>query len=152
VLPFRCNSKLLFCLCRTCAIEQNTNVCTHETVAERALIGSWVIDEIRLEVQKVYRFINVFEVYEYKVTQDDPTTGQCRLFVEYINTFLKLKAEASGYPSWVRTPEVEDNYINMFKASRSILLDRRNSSQRCQTRAGKTVFNPSVWNDERCSS
>jgi len=33
--------------------------------------------------------------YKY-VTQYDPTTGQCGLFFEYINTFLKLKAEASG--------------------------------------------------------
>ena len=63
----------------------------------------------------------VFEVYEYKVTK---TTGQGGLFVEYINTFLKLKAEARGYPSWVRNPEDEDSYINMFKASEGILLDR----------------------------
>ena len=66
----------------------------------------------------------MFEVYEYEVTQYDPTTGRSGLFVEYINTFLKLKAEATGYPSWVRTPEDEDSYINMLKASESILLDR----------------------------
>jgi len=69
VLPFRCNNKLLCCLCKTCATEQNTNDCTHETVAEIALIRAWVMDEIRLAVQKVYRLIEVFEVYEYKVTQ-----------------------------------------------------------------------------------
>ena len=41
VLPFRCNNRLSFCLCRTCAIEQNrTTVCTHETVVERALTGT----------------------------------------------------------------------------------------------------------------
>jgi hypothetical protein len=35
VLPFRCNSKLLFCLCKTCALEQNTHSeCTHESVEE----------------------------------------------------------------------------------------------------------------------
>ena len=96
VLQFRCKNMLLFCLCKTCAIEQNTDVCTHETVADRALIGFWVTDEIRLTVRKVYRLIEVFEVYEYEVTQYDPTTGQGGLFVEYINTFLNLKAEASG--------------------------------------------------------
>ena len=83
----------------TCAIEQNTNECTHQTVAETALIGTWVMDEIRLAVQKVYRLIEVFEFYEYQVTKYDPTTGQCGLFVEYINTFQKLKAETRGYPS-----------------------------------------------------
>ena len=50
---------------------------------------------------KGYRLVEVYEVYEYEVTPYDPTTGQGGLFVEYINTFLKLKAEASGYPSWV---------------------------------------------------
>ena len=61
--------------------------------------------------------IEVFEVYGYQVKQYDPTTGQGGLFVKNIKTFLKLKAEASGYPSWVRRPEDEDSYINMFKAN-----------------------------------
>jgi hypothetical protein len=41
VLPFGCNNRLLFCLCRTCAIQQNRSQdCTHETDAERALRGN----------------------------------------------------------------------------------------------------------------
>ena len=105
VLPFRCNNKLLFCLCKSCPTEKNLeNECAHETVAERALTGTWVIDEVRLAVQKGYEVIEIFEVYEYDVTQYDPQTVQGGLFVEYINTFLKLKAEASGYPEWVRNP------------------------------------------------
>jgi len=39
------------------------------------------------------------------VTKYDPHTREGGLFEEYINTFLKLKAEASGYPAWVRSPE-----------------------------------------------
>ena len=55
VLPFRCNKSLLFCLYRSCAIEQDrTDVCKHETAAERALTGTQVLDEIRLAVQKDY--------------------------------------------------------------------------------------------------
>jgi len=61
----------------------------------------------------------VFEVYEYQVTQYDPT-GQPGLFVEYVNTFLKLNAEGSGYPSWVRTPEDKDSYINVFKETQLV--------------------------------
>ena len=42
---FRCNNKLLFCLCKSCAIEQNTEKeCRHKTVTERAFTGTWVID------------------------------------------------------------------------------------------------------------
>ena len=62
------------------------------------------------------------EVYEYRVTQYDPQTGTGGLFVEYINTFLKLKAEASGYPSWVQSPADEDRYTSQFAASEGIQL------------------------------
>ena len=55
--------------------------------------------------------LEVDEVYEYNVTQYDRASGESGLFVQYNNTFLKLKAEASGYPSWVRTPADEDRYI-----------------------------------------
>ena len=73
---------------------------------------------------KVYEVIESFEVYEYDVTQYDPQTGQGGLFVDYINTFLNLKAVDSGYPDWVRTHEDEDRYIDNFYASEAIRLDR----------------------------
>jgi len=57
-------------------MEQDSHVCTHETIVVRALLGSWVIDEIRLAVEKGYRLIEVFEVYEYDVTQYDPASGR----------------------------------------------------------------------------
>jgi len=33
---------------------------------------------------------------------------------DYINTFLKLKAEVSGYPDWVRSPADEELYVETF--------------------------------------
>ncbi len=76
VLPFRCNKWLLFYLCRYCAIEYNrTEPFTHETVAEKALTGTWVLDEIRLDLKKGYKLVEVHEVYEYQVAQYDPQTG-----------------------------------------------------------------------------
>lgn len=125
VLPYRHKGKLLFCLCRSCVLEQNANaVCHHSTDAERALIGTWVIDEVRLAVEKGYRISEIQEVYQFQVTQYDRETGTGGLFVQYINTFLKLKAEASGYPSWVRTPDDEDLYIRQFQDSEGIALDK----------------------------
>jgi hypothetical protein len=44
--------------------------------------------------------------------------------VNYINTFLKLKAEASGYPSCVRTPTDENLYIQNFFDNGGIMLDK----------------------------
>jgi len=63
------------------------------------------MDEIRLAVEKRYRILEICEVYEYEVSQDYLETGKGVLFVAYISTFPKLKAEASGYPSWFRSPE-----------------------------------------------
>jgi len=83
-----------------------------------------VIDKVRLAVQMSYEVIEIFEVYEYAVTQYDPQTGQGGLFVEYVATFLKLKTEASVYPDWVRTPEDDDRYISNFHCSVGIRLDK----------------------------
>ena len=86
---FRCNGRLLFCLCKSCATEHNADgECAHETVAERALNGTWVIDEDRLAVQKSYVAIEMFEVQEYGVKLYDPRTGQVGLFVECIYIYI----------------------------------------------------------------
>jgi hypothetical protein len=47
----------------------------HESVEERALLGRWVVDEVRLAVQKGYQVLQVHEVYEYRVTQYDRQRG-----------------------------------------------------------------------------
>jgi len=44
----------------------------HEKVAERALTGTWVIDEVRMTVQKGYEIVEIIEVYEYAVTHYEP--------------------------------------------------------------------------------
>jgi len=44
--------------------------------------------------------------------------------VDYVNTFLKLKSEASGYPGWIRSPEDEERYFESFWKSEGIRLDK----------------------------
>ena len=74
--------------CRTCVHEQNlSEECSHHTDAERALEGTWVIDEVRLALEKGYKIIEICEVYEYQVTQYNTITEEGGLFIEYINTF-----------------------------------------------------------------
>ena len=94
--------------------------------AERALEGKWVIDEVRLALKKGYKILEIHEIYEYLVTQYNPDTGEGGLFVENINTFLKLKAEASGYPSWVRSPADEHQYIETLFQSECVSLNKDN--------------------------
>lgn len=82
--------------------------CWHFTDAENALENTWVIDEVRFVVDKVYIILEIHEIYQYQFTQYNPTTGEGGLFVKYVITFLNLKIEYSGYPSWVRNPDDED--------------------------------------------
>jgi hypothetical protein len=60
------------------------------------LDGTWVIDEVRLYVAKGYKILEIQEEYQYEVTQYNPETNDGGLSVEYINTFLKLKAGLVG--------------------------------------------------------
>ena len=53
-------------------------------------------------------------MYEYEVNKYDPHTLEGRLFADYINTFLKLNDEASGYPSWVRNPVEKWDVENFY--------------------------------------
>jgi len=146
VLPFRYNKKLLFCLCRSCVLEQNTTgECQHFSDAERCLEGTWVIVEVRLAVNKGYKILEIQEVYKCEVTQYNPVTGEGGLFVQYINTFLKLKGEASGYPRWVRTPNDEDLYIRQFYQSEGIQLDRDSISYNAAKRGLSKLCLKSMW-------
>jgi hypothetical protein len=56
---------------------------------------------VSLAVDLGYHVPTIHEFYEYEVTQYDPKAGEGEHFVQYIETSFKLKAKASGYPSWV---------------------------------------------------
>jgi hypothetical protein len=54
--------------------------------------------------------------------------------VQYINTFLKLKAEASGYSTWVRTTD-DDKFVQRFNDSKGIMLDKVSIRPNAEKRA-----------------
>jgi len=75
-------------------------------------------------VENVYKILDIYDVYKYQVTQYSRETNEGGLFVYYLNIFLTLKDEASGYPSWVRSPEEEERYIHSFRESEVFALDK----------------------------
>jgi hypothetical protein len=96
-------------------------------------------------VQHGYELVEVYEMYDYRVTRYDPQTGDGGLLVEYINTFLKLKAEASGYTNWVQCSEDEDRYINEFQESEDILLEKENINLNPANRGLAKLCLNSMW-------
>jgi len=144
-LPYR-YKKLLFCLCRTCVHEHTAkSECQHRNDAERCLEGTWVIVQIRLAVDKGYKILEILEVYEYQVTRYDPETGNGGLFAEYIDTFVKLKQEASGYPSWVGTEDDKVRYSDQFHQDEGIRLDRDSIDYNAAKRGLAKLCLNSMW-------
>jgi hypothetical protein len=68
------------------------------------------------------------------VTRYDPETRLGGLFRDNIDTFLKLKAQATGYPAWVRSLDDEELYIETFWKSEGIRLDRESSRSNANKR------------------
>ncbi|XP_041361864.1 uncharacterized protein LOC121377831 [Gigantopelta aegis] len=122
VLPYRSNGKLKFPLCRMCADEEQQTPCQHSD-EERAILGTWCTPEIQKAVQKRYQVLKIYEVYHWSETaQFDPETKTGGLFAEYINTFLQLKQEASGWPEWCKTDGDKTRYIKDYEEREGIQL------------------------------
>ncbi|XP_070546210.1 uncharacterized protein [Ptychodera flava] len=145
VLPLRVEKKLMFPLCRSCADTKQQSPCEHND-EQRSFVGTWTTPELAKAVEKGYKIIKVFEVWHYRereVYNTESHTGG--LFTDYINTFLKLKQESSGWPSWCQTEDDQDRYIREYYDREGILLDKtkihRNPGQRA---LAKLMLN-SMW-------
>jgi len=105
VLPYRHAGKLTFPLCATCVQEEMAKPllersyrCAHSD-KQRALTGTWCTPELQKAVELGYEIQYIYEVHF-----DQTCEG---LFQDYVNTWLKIKQEASGWPSWVGDDETK---------------------------------------------
>ena len=90
VPPVRQSGKLLFPLCRTCAVIQQQTKCEHSS-DERTFTGTWCTNEIALALGKGYRIIEIYEVWHFSKTTDT-------LFKGYVRDFMKIKMESLEPP------------------------------------------------------
>uniref|UniRef100_A0A914V8J6 Uncharacterized protein n=1 Tax=Plectus sambesii TaxID=2011161 RepID=A0A914V8J6_9BILA len=125
VLPYKTAGKLLFPLCKSCCKEQNQESCNHSE-EEKSFWGTWCTNGIDKALQLGYEVLKIVEVWHYEewstYNGKDDNTG---LFTKYVNRFLKIKVEASGWPSWVNTNEDREKYIENYKKREGITLDNR---------------------------
>lgn len=119
VLPVTIDSKLMFPLCITCAKTRNQGTCKHKK-AERYLRGTWTTAELKLAVEVGYKIKKIHKVFHYDVWEEG-------LFKDYINLWLKVKVEASGFPLNSDGTEMNDQekqaYVDRFEAQEGIKLD-----------------------------
>lgn len=123
VLPYSSNGKLKFPLCRTCSDKESQEECTC-SLEERVLIGTWCTPEIDMAILKGYTILKIYEVYHFNdSSQYDTVSCTGGLFTPFVNTFLKIKQEASGFPAECNTEESRWKYIKDYREKEGINLE-----------------------------
>jgi len=90
--------------------------CIH-TDEQRVLTGTWCSPELHKAVELGYEVQYIYEVWQF----DETCEG---LFRDHVNTWLKIKQEASGWPSWVgddKTKRLE--YTRQYEEHEGIRLE-----------------------------
>lgn len=97
----------MFPLCCTCAEErpQDPHYRCQHTDSERFLTGTLGTSELQKALECGYKIHHIYEVWHF-------SQSSCNLFRRYIDTFLKIKQEASGYPPDCQTEEQQRAYMN----------------------------------------
>ena len=145
LLPSLINEKLMFVLCRRCAELGNQGKCTHSDNS-RALSGTSVSVELQAAVRKGYQILKFYEAWQYdETTVYDPISGSGGLFAQYMNTFMKLKMEASGYPSHCKTDDDKRSYIERVRQQDGITLDPDNIAFNAGRRAVAKLCLNNIW-------
>ena len=122
VLPYKHDEKLLFPLCRSCVEEETQKPmlersCTCHTDQERTLTGTWCSPELQKALELGYTIQHIYEVWHF----NDTKVG---LFADYVNTWLKIKTEASGWPKDVGADERKrQQFLRDFKEREGIELE-----------------------------
>ena len=145
VLPRRANGKLMFPLCARCADECQQEQCDH-MADERCFWGTWCTIELYKALELGYQLLQISEVWHYTnwATFDgkDPKSG---LFNEYIDNFLQLKQQASGWPDWIKNDEDKLSYLKKYKEIEGIdLLPEKINKNAAQRQLAKLCLN-SFW-------
>ena len=146
LLPSKPNGgKLTFALCRTCAETEQQTPCRHDE-RSRMFRGVWVSEELKKGVELGYKIIKFEEVWHFKSSSVyDPDKKEGGLFSEYINTFLKVKQESSGWPEGVVTDDQKDQYIQDYLREEGIALEKQNIVPNPGLRAVAKLMLNTLW-------
>ena len=90
---------------------ERSYVCPH-TEEQRQITGTWCTPELQEAVRQKYKIIHIHEVWHFPEKQQKPG-----LFKEYVDTWLKIKEEASGWPAHAENdPEEQQKHLDNYYA------------------------------------
>lgn len=146
VLPSKVDGKLFFTLCCSCSRERNKDKgeeCDHND-KQRAISGTWTTAELYLSLQKGYKIIKVFVVYQFD-------TSDRELFKDYLRTWIKVKQEASGWPRSTlgeteeETDVKQDEYLEKWNSVYGIKLEKNRIEFNAAKRSLAKLKLNSLW-------
>jgi hypothetical protein len=145
VLPVKCNGKLVFTLCSSCAdrMQQTPCECSDD---DRSWVGTYCTPELLHAAKRGYTFPKIYEVYHWPTSsQYDPATKTGGLFNGYFEMFMKIKQEASGFPDWVADEHDKIKYVSDYLEHEGILLDINNIAPNPTMRSIAKLCNNTLW-------
>ena len=144
VLPVRIGEKLTFPLCGECVkaeqkkpLLQRSKVCPHSR-EERVLVGTWCTPEIQKAREVGYELLDVHEVWDFEKSEGG-------LFADYVDAWLKIKTEASGWPTGCDTEEEKDDFIKRFEEIEGIRLEKEKVKPNPGLKATAKLMLNSFW-------
>ena len=79
---------------------------------------------MRKAIELGYRVTEIYVIWQYKISQYDASTGKGGLFTEYVNAFLQIKQQASGWPDWCESEPHKTSYLAEYERDEGIKLQR----------------------------
>ena len=143
VLPQKCSQKLMFPLCRSCAEKTDPHMrCTHLQEEDRRFTGTWVTIELFEAFIRGYWTCMKSGISQRQLN-NDKASGEGGIFAGYIDTFLRIKQESSGYPDWCMTEQDKIKFKQDYFAAEGIRLE--NVEKNKGMRAIAKIMLNSLW-------
>lgn len=111
--------------------------CSH-TDDQRQLTGTWCTPELERAVAKGYVLQVIHEVWHFSNTR-------VGLFRDYVDTWLKLKVEASGWPRADMSEAEKQQYATDYETAEGIRLDPENIAHNPGMRVLAKLMLNSMW-------
>jgi hypothetical protein len=145
VIPAKINNRLMFPLCRTCAEKKSQDGDCFHSDNDRALYGEWNTPEVYQAMSQGYRLEKIYSVIHYTEKFEYKDELQSGLFGAYVNKWLKLKAESSGFPANVKTEEEKKAYVQAYKQDEGVTLELEKIKENVGMRSLAKLFLNSLW-------
>ena len=99
--------------------------CTHSREVDRSFTQTWVTIELFAALDRGYKLLDVYEVWHFSETaQYDRESGEEGIFAGYIDTFLRIKQESSGYLDWCKTEQDKIKFKQDYFEAEGIRLEK----------------------------